>query len=99
MELELALRSEILTVIHVFQQEQDEVWRPIGMKVLLNKVHVTVAKQSKTSGFGAEKSWFQGQARRTGDSGSKPPNSAMVFREKFLQVKFRVRAEGCVTFF
>ena len=99
MGLELALRSEILTVIHVFQQEQDEVWRPIGMKVLLNKVHVTIAEETKTSEFRAKKSLFQGQARRTGDSGSRTPNSAMVFKEKFLQAKFRVRVEGCVTFF
>lgn len=49
------LGSEILTVIHVFQQEQDEVWRPIGLKVFLNKVHVTIAEQTKTSEFRAEK--------------------------------------------
>ena len=69
------------------------------MKVLLNKVHVTIAEQTKTSEFRAKKDWFQGQARRTGDSGSRILNSATVFREKFLQAKFRVRVEGCVTFF
>ena len=57
------------------------------------------AKKTKTLGFGAEKGLLQGQARRTGGSCSKNPNSLMVFREEFLNVIFRLRAAGCMTFF
>ena len=57
------------------------------------------AKQAKTLKFGAEKCLLQGQARRTGGSCSKDPNSLIVFREEFLKATFGVRGVGCVTFF
>ena len=57
------------------------------------------AKQTETSEFGAEKSLLQGHARRMGDSASKTTELLTVFREKFLQAKFGLRAVECVTFF
>lgn len=45
------------------------------------------AKQTEMSAFGAGKGLLQGQARRTGGSCLKTPNSPMVFREKFLMGK------------
>ena len=39
------------------------------------------------------------QARRTGSSCSKDPNSLMAFREGFLKATFGVRAAGCMTVF
>ena len=58
----------------------------------------TEAKQTEKLEFGAEKCLFQGQARRTGGSSSKVPYSLMVFREKFLEANFEVRAIRCMTY-
>ena len=51
------------------------------------------AKKTEPLNFGAEKDLLQGQARGTGDSYSKSPNSPIVFREKFLQAKFGARVK------
>lgn len=45
------------------------------------------------------KAYCKGQARRTGNSCSKNPNSLTVLREEFLQVKFGGRVAGCITLF
>lgn len=52
------------------------------------------AKQTQALEFGAEEGLSQSPAGRTGGSGSKPRTPPMVFREKFLQIGFGVRAAG-----
>ena len=42
------------------------------------------AKQTKTLEFGAEKGLLQDQARQTGASCSKTPNSLLILGEKLL---------------
>ena len=55
--------------------------KPVVEPLLVCLMHREV-KQTVTSEFGAEKDSFQGQARRTGGSCSKPHNSSMG--KKFL---------------
>ena len=57
------------------------------------------AKQTVKSEFGTEKGLLHGQARRMGGLCSKNPKLPRVFREKFLYVKFGVRAAGHLAFF